>query len=195
MDRQYTGGLWHAIRPAWRTRERFPVAKPKVVMVLANNFEDSEAIEPKNHLEALGADVVTVGAEKGTVNGKKGATLEVEKTFNEVSPDEFQMLVIPGGGAPENLRIVDDAVAFTRRFVESGKPVGSICHGPQLLISADVLKGRTVTGVNKIRDDIKNAGGNYVDEELVVDDNLITSRVPKDLPAFNDALGKALGLA
>lgn len=171
------------------------MARPKVVMVLANNFEDSEAIEPKNHLEALGADVVTVGAEKGTVSGKKGATLEVERTFSEVSPDEFQMLVIPGGGAPENLRIVDDAVAFTRRFVESGKPVGSICHGPQLLISADVLQGRTVTSVNKIRDDIKNAGGNYVDEELVVDDNLITSRVPKDLPAFNDALGKALGLA
>lgn len=164
-------------------------------MVLANNFEDSEAIEPKNHLEALGADVVTVGAEKGTVSGKKGATLEVERTFSEVSPDEFQMLVIPGGGAPENLRIVDDAVAFTRRFVESGKPVGSICHGPQLLISADVLQGRTVTSVNKIRDDIKNAGGNYVDEELVVDANLITSRVPKDLPAFNEALGKALGLA
>jgi protease I len=171
------------------------VAKPKVVMVLANNFEDSEAIEPKNHLEALGAEVVTVGPEKGTVSGKKGATLEVEKTFSEVRPDEFEMLVIPGGGAPENLRIVDDAVEFTRRFVESGKPVGSICHGPQLLISADVLKGRTVTSVNKIRDDIKNAGGNYVDEELVVDDNLITSRVPKDLPAFNDALGKALGLA
>ena len=171
------------------------MAKPKVVMVLANNFEDSEAIEPKNHLEALGADVVTVGAEKGTVTGKKGGTLEVEKTFSEVSPDEFQMLVIPGGGAPENLRIVDDAVEFTRRFVESGKPVGSICHGPQLLISADVLKGRTVTSVNKIRDDIRNAGGNYVDKELVVDDNLITSRVPKDLPAFNDALGKALGLA
>jgi protease I len=171
------------------------VAKPKVVMVLANNFEDSEAIEPKNHLEALGAEVVTVGAEKGTVSGKKGATLDVEKTFSEVSPDEFQMLVIPGGGAPENLRIVDDAVTFTRRFVESGKPVGSICHGPQLLISADVLKGRTVTSVNKIRDDIKNAGGNYVDEELVVDNNLITSRVPKDLPAFNEALGKALGLA
>ena len=91
--------------------------------------------------------------------------------------------------------IVDDAVEFTRRFVESGKPVGSICHGPQLLISANVLEGRTVTSVNKIRDDVRNAGGNYVDEELVVDDNLITSRVPKDLPAFNDALGKALGLS
>src|SRR5688500_1931516 len=167
----------------------------KVAMVLANNFEDSEAIDPKNHLESLGAEVVTIGETRGTVEGKKGGVLEVERTFDEVTPDEFDMLVIPGGGAPENLRIVDQAVAFTRRFVESGKPVGSICHGPQLLISADVLKGRTVTGVNKIRDDIKNAGGNYVDEELVVDDNLITSRVPKDLPAFNDALGKALGLA
>lgn len=195
MERQYTGGLWHANRPARLKKERFLMARPKVVMVLANNFEDSEAIEPRNHLEALGADVVTVGVEKGTVSGKKGATLEVEKTFSEVSPDEFEMLVIPGGGAPENLRIVDDAVAFTRRFVESGRPVGSICHGPQLLISADVLKGRTVTSVNKIRDDIRNAGGNYVDKELVVDDNLITSRVPKDLPAFNNALGKALGLA
>ncbi len=170
------------------------MAKPKVVMVLANNFEDSEAIDPKNHLESLGAEVVTVGATVGQVQGKKGAVLQVEKSFADVSPDQFDMLVIPGGGAPENLRIVDAAVDFTRRFVESGKPVGSICHGPQLLISAKVLDGRTVTSVNKIRDDITNAGGTYVDKELVVDGNLITSRVPGDLPAFNDALGKAVGL-
>jgi protease I len=104
------------------------------------------------------------------------------------------MLVIPGGGAPENLRIHDPAVAFTRAFVESGRPVGSICHGPQLLISAKVLPGRTVTSVNKIRDDVINAGGNYVDRPLVEDGNLITSRVPSDLPVFNDALGRALGV-
>lgn len=170
------------------------MAKPKVVMVLANNFEDSEAIDPKNHLESLGAEVVTVGETVGQVQGKKGAVLPVDKTFSDVSPDEFDMLVIPGGGAPENLRIVDAAVDFTRRFVESGKPVGSICHGPQLLISAKVLNGRTVTSVNKIRDDITNAGGTYVDKELVVDGNLITSRVPGDLPVFNAALGKAIGL-
>ena len=130
----------------------------KVAMVLANNFEDSEAIDPKNHLESLGAEVVTIGETRGTVEGKKGGVLEVERTFDEVTPDEFDMLVIPGGGAPENLRIVDQAVAFTRRFVESGKPVGSICHGPQLLISAKVLDGRTVTSVKKIRDDVMNAG-------------------------------------
>jgi protease I len=170
------------------------MARPKVVMVLANNFEDSEAIDPKNHLESLGAEVVTVGPERGQVQGKRGGTLEVEKSFAEVTPDEFDMLVIPGGGAPENLRIVDEAVDFTRRFIESGKPVGAICHGPQLLISAKVLDGRTLTSVNKIRDDNTNAGGNYVDEELVVDDNLITSRTPKDLPRFNEALGEAVGL-
>lgn len=167
----------------------------KVVMVLANNFEDSEAIDPKVHLEGLGAEVVTVGPQRGQVQGKKGGVLEVEKTFAEVTPEEFDLLVIPGGGAPENLRIVDEAVDFTRRFVESGKPVGAICHGAQLLISAKVLDGRTLTSVNKIRDDVKNAGGNYVDEALVVDGNLITSRVPGDLPVFNEALGKAVGLA
>ncbi len=167
----------------------------KVVMVLANNFEDAEAIDPKVHLEGLGAEVVTVGPQRGQVQGKKGGVLEVEKTFAEVSPEEFDLLVIPGGGAPENLRIVDEAVDFTRRFVESGKPVGAICHGAQLLISAKVLDGRTLTAVNKIRDDVKNAGGNYVDKELVVDGNLITSRVPGDLPVFNDALGKAIDLA
>lgn len=170
------------------------MAQPKVVMVLANNFEDSEAIDPKVHLEGLGAEVVTVGPQRGRVQGKKGGVLEVKKTFADVTPEEFDLLIIPGGGAPENLRIVDDAVDFTRRFVESGKPVGTICHGPQLLISAKVLDGRTLTSVNKIRDDIWNAGGNYVDEALVIDGNLITSRVPGDLPQFNEALGKSIGL-
>jgi protease I len=166
----------------------------KVAMVLANSFEDSEAIDPKNHLESLGAEVVTIGETRGTVEGKKGGVLEVERTFDEVTPDEFDLLVIPGGGAPENLRIVDQAVAFTRRFVESGKPVGSICHGPQLLISANVLDGRTITSVKKIRDDVMNAGAHYVDEPLVIDGNLITSRVPGDLPQFNEALAQAIGL-
>jgi protease I len=168
--------------------------RPKVAMVLAKNFEDVEAIDPKNHLEALGAEVVTIGESRGPVEGKKGGTLDVERTFAEVTPDEFDLLVIPGGGAPENLRIIDAAVDFTRRFVESGKPVGAICHGPQLLISARVLDGRTVTSVNKIRDDLTNAGANYVDEPLVVDRNLITSRVPSDLPQFDDALAQAIGL-
>jgi len=166
----------------------------RVAMVLASNFEDVEATEPKEFLERHGAQVTVVGTQIGEVTGKKGTKLQVNATFADVSPDQFDMLVIPGGGSPENLRIYDDALAFTKAFVESGKPVGAICHGPQLLISADVLNGRTLTSVNKIRDDVKNAGGQYVDEPLVVNGNLITSRVPDDLPQFNDALGKALGL-
>ncbi|MGI9254672.1 MAG: type 1 glutamine amidotransferase domain-containing protein [Thermomicrobiales bacterium] len=167
-------------------------AGKKVAMVIANNFEDSEAIDPKNHLEALGAEVVVIGATVGTFNGKKGGSLDSTVTFADVNPADFDMLVIPGGGAPENLRIHKPAVEYTRAFVQSGKPVGSICHGPQLLISAKVLDGRTITAVNKIGDDLINAGANYVDQALVIDGNLITSRVPGDLPVFNEALGKAL---
>ncbi len=167
-------------------------AKGRVAMVLAKNFEDVEATDPKEYLERLGADVTIIGIERGEIEGKKGAKLTADVTFADVSPEDFDLLVIPGGGSPENLRIHDPAVDFTRRFVESGRPVASICHGPQLLISAKVLDGRTVTSVNKIRDDVINAGANYVDEPLVEDGNLITSRVPGDLPAFNGALGRAL---
>ncbi len=164
-----------------------------VAMVIAQNFEDIEATDPKEYLEAQGAAVTLVGITEGTVTGKKGASLTVDMTFEQAEPGAFDMLVIPGGGSPENLRIHDPAVAFTRGFVESGKPVGAICHGAQLLISARVLKGRQLTCVNKIRDDVTNAGGIYVDMPLVEDGNLITSRVPADLPVFDEALGRALG--
>ncbi len=165
----------------------------KVAVVLANNYEDVEATSPIEALENAGAEVTIVGIEKGEITGKKGDTQTASKTFVDVSPDDFDMLLIPGGGSPENLRIDDAAVQFTRDFVQSGKPVASICHGPQLLISAKVVSGRKLTSVNKIRDDIVNAGGLYVDEELTEDGNLITSRVPGDLPAFNEAITKALG--
>ncbi len=164
----------------------------RVAVVLAKNFEDIEATSPIEALEGAGAEITIIGTKTGPIEGKKGAVLEATKTFNDVTPADFDMLLIPGGGAPENLRIDDAAVAWTKAFTESSRPVGAICHGAQLLISADVLKGRTLTAVNKVRDDIKNAGGYYVDEALVIDGNLITSRVPGDLPRFNDALVSAL---
>ncbi len=167
----------------------------RVAMVLAPNFEDSEAVDPKEYVERLGAEVTVIGIESGKIAGKKGATLDASATFGQVTPGDFDLLIIPGGGSPENLRIHDPAVEFTRKFVESGKPVAAICHGAQLLISAKVLDGRTLTAVNKIRDDVTNAGGKYVDEPLVVDGNLITSRVPGDLPVFDEAIGKALKAA
>lgn len=164
----------------------------KAAVILAANFEDSEATSPIEALRGEGVEVTVIGAETGPLEGKKGAVVEATATIADADVEAFDLLVIPGGGAPENLRIDDTAVAFTRRFVESGKPVASICHGPQLLISADILQGRTVTAVNKIRDDIRNAGATYVDEEVHIDGNLISSRVPGDLPAFNRALVSAL---
>ena len=164
----------------------------KVAFVLANNYEDIEHTSPVDAVRSAGANVTVIGLTKDTITGKKGGSEQPDITFEDANTDDYDMLVIPGGGSPENLRIDDKAVAFTKAFVESGKPVASICHGPQLLISADVLKDRTITAVNKIRDDIKNAGGNYVDEAVVVDGNLISSRVPDDLDTFNSALVKAL---
>ncbi|HYI14383.1 MAG TPA: type 1 glutamine amidotransferase domain-containing protein [Thermomicrobiales bacterium] len=164
----------------------------RVAMVLARNFEDIEATDPKQYLEARGATVTVIGMDKNPIEGKKGAVLDPDTTFEQTSVGEFDALVIPGGGSPEQLRINDAAVAFTRDFVNSGKPVASICHGPQLLISAEVVRGKTLTSVATIRDDVRNAGGNYVDEAIVTDGNLITSRVPKDLPQFNEAVAESL---
>ena len=164
-----------------------------VAVALANNYEDVEATSPIEALEKAGARVTIIGTKTGTITGKKGDSQTATTTFDQVSPDDFDMLLIPGGGSPENLRIDDAAVGFTRDFVNSGKPVASICHGPQLLISSKVVSGRRLTAVNKIRDDIVNAGGHYVDEEVTEDGNLISSRTPDDLPAFNKAIVKALG--
>ncbi len=165
----------------------------RAAVIIAANFEDSEATSPIQALEKAGVDVTVIAKSTGPVKGKKGTEVQATATIADADVTAFDLLVIPGGGAPENLRIDPVAVEFTRAFVVSGKPVGSICHGAQLLISAKVLQGRTVTAVNKIRDDILNAGATYVDEELHIDGNLITSRIPDDLPAFNTALVVALG--
>lgn len=164
----------------------------RVAVVLAPNFEDIEATDPISALNDAGAETTIIGIKKGEIAGKKGAILEATETFESADPADYDLLLIPGGGSPENLRIDDKAITFTKTFTESGKPVAAICHGAQLLISAEVVSGRTLTAVNKIRDDIKNSGGNYVDEALVIDGNLITSRVPADLPVFNDSIVKAI---
>lgn len=163
-----------------------------VAMIVARGFEDSEAVDPKNYLEEHGATVTVIGLTTEEVTGKKGATLKPDVGVDNVSVDQFDALVIPGGGSPEQLRIHDNVLAFTRQFVQSGKPVASICHGPQLLISAEVLRGKTITCVKTIADDVKNAGANYVDEALVVDENLISSRIPSDLPQFNEGIANSL---
>ncbi|HDR73613.1 MAG TPA: type 1 glutamine amidotransferase [Methanoculleus sp.] len=157
-----------------------------VAAIVTNLFEDSEFIDPAEALKKTGHTVVTVGIREGEVVWGKtdNSPVKIDRAVDSVSVDEFDALLIPGGYSPDKLRVFDEAVEFVRAFVTSGKPVFVICHGPQLLITARVLEGRRITGYASIVQDIKNAGAEYVDEEVVVDGNLVSSRGPADLPAF-----------
>jgi protease I len=164
----------------------------KIVAILLApvGTEQAEYTEPKKAVEDAGGTVEVIGIQTGdaqTMNSdvNPGETFTVEKTFSEVSADEYDGLVIPGGtvGA-DTLRAEEDAVNFIHSFFEQGKPVGVICHGPWTLVEADVVSGRTLTSYPSLQTDILNAGGNWVDEEVVVDQGLVTSRNPDDLPAF-----------
>jgi protease I len=163
----------------------------KIAILLAPiGTEQVEFEESKKAVESEGATVDVVGLQTGdaqTMNSdvNPGDTFTVEKTFSEVLADEFDGLVVPGGtvGA-DKLRGSDEAVSFVHSFFDQAKPVGVICHGPWMLVEADVVKGRTLTSYPTLRTDIRNAGGNWVDEEVVVDQGLVTSRNPDDVPAF-----------
>ena len=167
----------------------------KIAILLAPvGTEQVEFEQPKQAVEDAGAAVEVVGLQTGdarTMNSdvNPGETFTVEKTFSEVSADDYDGLIIPGGtvGA-DNLRADEEAVNFVHSFFEQAKPVGAICHGPWKLVEADVVKGRTLTSYPTLQTDIRNAGGNWVDEEVVVDQGLVTSRNPDDLPAFCDKI-------
>lgn len=167
----------------------------RIAIIIADLFEDSEYTEPVKAFRENSHQVSNIGLETGrTVTGKKKNTpVVIDQDFESISVEDFDAMLIPGGYSPDKLRAHDNAVHFTKAFVESGKPVFSICHGPQILITADVLKGRTLTGYKSIVQDIKNAGATFIDQEVVVDDNLVTSRTPADLPAFIRASLDKLG--
>lgn len=167
----------------------------KIASVMTDLFEDVEFTSPKEELEKAGHEVVTIGFEAGeTVEGKKGeASVTIDKGIDDVSPDEFDALLIPGGYSPDKLRKDDRFLAFTKAFADSQKPIFTICHGPQLMINAEIVKGRDITAVKQVQVDLRNAGANVKDEEVVIDDSgIISSRTPEDLPAFNEAIVKAL---
>jgi protease I len=168
----------------------------KIAVLLTDEFEDSEFASPAAEFKKAGHQVITIEKQAGkTVTGKKGETrVAIDKAIDEVSPADFDALLLPGGYSPDQLRGDERFVTFTRDFINSGKPVFAICHGPQLLISADVLRGRKLTAVKPIVVDVKNAGGEFYDQEVVVDkDQLVTSRTPDDLPAFNREALRLLG--
>jgi protease I len=165
----------------------------KVAFLATNGVEQVELTEPWKAVEKEGGQPELVSLEGGEIQGfdhlDKDTTFAVDKTASEASADDYDGLVLPGGVAnPDFLRADEDAVKFVRAFFEAGKPVAAICHGPWTLVEADVVRGRTVTSWPSIKTDIKNAGGEWVDEEVHVDAGLVTSRKPDDLPAFCDKL-------
>lgn len=164
----------------------------RIAVVLADDFEDRELESPREALADAGHVVDLIGTDTGTVVGKRGLKVALDRAIDEVVADEYDALVIPGGYSPDRLRTDDRVVAFARRCVERGVPVAAICHAPSLLIEADVVRGRTLTSFPSIRTDLRNAGASVVDEEVCVDRNLITSRDPGDLPSFNRAILVAL---
>lgn len=165
-----------------------------IAVIITNMFEDSEYTEPVKAFLRAGHRIVHVGLTAGqTVKGmKKGTPVVIDEAVKDLRVRGFDALLIPGGYSPDGLRGDAEAVRFTREFVESGKPVFSICHGPQLLISARILKGKKITGWKSIKEDLINAGAEYRDEEVVEDGNILSSRSPADLPAFIQASLKRL---
>ena len=164
-----------------------------VAFLATNGFEDSELTGPWEAVTEHGAQAVLVSPESGSITGKKGHEARVDEPVADADADRFDALVLPGGVVNgDHLRMHDDAVAFVRAFFEGHKPVGVICHGGWILTDADVVRGRTLTSYPSLKTDLRNAGATWVDEEVVVDGSLITSRKPDDLPAFQDELLAAL---
>jgi protease I len=162
----------------------------KVAIVVTDGFEQVEMTEPRKALDQAGATTKIVSLKSGKIQGmhhdEKGDKFDVDLTVEEARPDDFDALMIPGGlFNPDQLRADENVLAFTRHFFDEGKPVAAICHGPWVLVDAEVVQGRTLTSWPNIKTDIKNAGGNWVDKEVVVDNGLVTSRKPDDIPAFN----------
>uniref|UniRef100_A0A7C3RE51 Type 1 glutamine amidotransferase n=1 Tax=Archaeoglobus fulgidus TaxID=2234 RepID=A0A7C3RE51_ARCFL len=164
----------------------------KVLILVENDFEDLELFYPLYRLREEGYVVEVASSSLDVRVGKKGYQVKPELKYDDVVVEDYDALVIPGGKAPERIRINEKAVEIVRRFLELGKPVAAICHGPQLLISAGIVRGRRMTSWIGIRDDLIAAGAEYVDAEVVVDGNIITSRMPDDLPAFCRELIKML---
>lgn len=165
------------------------LSSKKIAILATDGFEQSELIEPREKLAEAGAQVDVVSPKDEEIRGwdanQWGDTVPVDKPLSQASVEDYDVLVLPGGQInPDLLRTDRDAVKFVRDFMESGKPVAAICHGPWMLVEADVVRGKRLTSYHSIQTDVKNAGGNWVNEEVVIDGNLITSRKPDDLPAF-----------
>ena len=156
----------------------------KGLILSSNDFEDSELLFPLYRLLEAGVAVDVAAGKRGAIHGKHGYAVLAGKSFSEINPQDYSVLVLPGGKAPSHIRDDPEVQAIARHFVTNAKPVAAICHGPQILISAGLLQGRRATCYRNVVAELKEAGAFYVDSEVVVDGQLITSRQPGDLPAF-----------
>lgn len=161
-----------------------PLRAPRIAILVEDHYEDLELQYPRLRLLEAGASVVVVGPGRGQYKGKHGYPQKEDATFDALAAGSFDGVVVPGGWAPDRLRRSQQVLQFVRDLDAAGKLVASICHGPWVLASAGILRGRKVTCVEAIRDDVVNAGAEWLDREVVVDRNLVTSRVPADLPPF-----------
>ena len=166
----------------------------KALIISAGNFEDSELLVPYYRLKEAGVEVEVASLSRRTITGMHGYEVAVDKTLDEVNPEDYAILVLPGGEAPAAVRKEPRALEIARSFFARSKPVAAICHGPQILISAGLLQGRRATCYRSVADELKKAGALYEDREVVADANLVTSRQPADLPAFMRETMKQLGL-
>jgi len=164
----------------------------KALIISADNFEDTELLVPFYRLEEEGIDVDIASMNRGPFHGKHGYQVEAVKALDEVNSDDYDFLLLPGGKAPEAIRKEVRALDISRHFFETNKPVAAICHGPQTLISAGLMRGRHATCYKSIAQEMKDAGALYEDKEVVIDGNLVTSRQPSDLPVFMKAIIKML---
>jgi protease I len=162
----------------------------RIAILATDMFEQVELVEPRKALEDAGAETELVSLDEGEIQGfnhyDKADTFPVDKAVMDANADEYDALLLPGGvGNPDTLRTDENAVGFIRSFVDAGKPVAAICHAPWMLVEAGVVRGRRLTSFPSVKTDVKNAGGNWVDEEAVLDGGVVTSRSPADIPAFN----------
>jgi protease I len=170
----------------------------KVAILAADGFEEVELTKPRKALDDAGAKTSVVSLKAGKIQGMnhadKGSTVDVDFTLADAKPQEFDALLIPGGLMnPDTLRSTDEALEFVRHFFRQGKPVAAICHAPWVLIDAEVVSGRTITSWPAIKTDVRNAGATWVDQDVVVDNGLVTSRKPDDIPAFNEKMIEEFG--
>lgn len=165
----------------------------RIAILATDGFEQAELTDPKKSVEAAGATTEVLSLKEGSIKGWEttdwGDSVKVDRLVSKAKVDDYDALILPGGQInPDKLRMDKDAVAFVKKFVESGKPVAAICHGPWTLIEAGVVKGKTMTSWPSLQTDLKNAGANWVDQEVAEDGNIITSRKPDDIPAFSKRL-------